>query len=113
MRRLCPAEALPEGAARSFDNPSDPEGYGVVVVRRDGALRAYRNRCPHTGVPLEWLPDVFLDPEGEHLQCATHAALFRIGDGHCIAGPCAGRGLQPLPVEERDGWVVMGECVSA
>ncbi len=105
--RLCPTDALPEGAARGFDNPGDPEGCGVVVTRRDGRLHAYRNRCPHTGVSLEWFPDAFLDREGQHLQCATHAALFRIGDGHCIAGPCKGQGLTRLHVSEQEGWVVL------
>lgn len=106
MRRLCPAGALREGEARGFDNPDDPQGYGVVVVRRDGRLFAYRNRCPHTGVPLEWFPDAFLDPEGAHLQCATHGALFRFENGLCVMGPCAGEHLQPVAVAEHGNWVV-------
>jgi len=33
------------------------------------------------------------------IQCATHGALFRIRDGYCVAGPCAGQGLIPLEVK--------------
>ena len=68
-------------------------------MRKNSRLFAYRNSCPHTGGPLDWLPDQFLDIDGELIQCATHDALFRIEDGRCIAGPCAGKALIPVSVE--------------
>jgi nitrite reductase/ring-hydroxylating ferredoxin subunit len=74
----------------------------IVLVRIDNQVYAYRNRCPHTGVELNWLPDQFLDLDRNFIQCATHDARFRIEDGLCIAGPCVGDGLEPLAVEIRD-----------
>jgi nitrite reductase/ring-hydroxylating ferredoxin subunit len=68
----------------------------VFVVRGDGGLRGYLNRCPHRGLPLNWLPDRFLDADGIHIQCANHGALFNIDDGYCVAGPCAGGRLTPV-----------------
>jgi nitrite reductase/ring-hydroxylating ferredoxin subunit len=44
------------------------------------------------------MPDQFLDERRELIVCATHAALFRIDDGRCIAGPCAGAYLRKLSV---------------
>jgi nitrite reductase/ring-hydroxylating ferredoxin subunit len=85
---------LAEGEARSFETEVGEAG---VVVHRGGRLYAYRNRCPHTGVELNWLPGQFLSIDGEHIQCATHGALFRIEDGLCVYGPCSGQSLQPLP----------------
>ena len=38
------------------------------------------------------------------ILCATHGALFRIEDGHCLSGPCVGESLTPLPVS------IEGEC---
>ena len=38
---------------------------GVVegfLVRAADMVAAYRNRCPYTGVPLNWAPDRFLSP---------------------------------------------------
>lgn len=45
------------------------------------------------------MPDQFLNLDGDLIQCATHDALFRLEDGVCIAGPCAGRSLTRLRVE--------------
>jgi nitrite reductase/ring-hydroxylating ferredoxin subunit len=79
----------------------------IFVVRRSGVVRAYRNSCPHTGGPLEWLDDAFLDDEGEHIVCATHGALFRIEDGYCFAGPCKRQSLSAVPVRVEGETVVL------
>lgn len=99
--RLCRVEDLAGVEARAFDVALPGVDHGVVVVPHMGTYRAYLNRCPHRGLPLNWLPDRFLDAAGRHLQCANHAALFTIADGHCVAGPCAGGRLTPVPVVRR------------
>ena len=75
----------------------------LFVVRKDEILAAYRNHCPHTGAPLEWLPDQFLDLDNNFIQCAIHGALFRPEDGYCLRGPCVGQSLEPLTLEVVDG----------
>lgn len=98
---------VPEGGARGFSLPrGERPPLAVVVVRRSPAVHVYVNRCPHRGTPLDWRPDDFFDASGEHLVCATHGAVFRVEDGLCLAGPCAGDALAPLSVELRDGHVV-------
>jgi nitrite reductase/ring-hydroxylating ferredoxin subunit len=77
----------------------------IFIVRRGGSVFGYLNSCPHTGGPLDWTPDRFLDLDGRHIQCAMHAALFRIEDGRCIAGPCNGDRLTPVHVEVEAGVV--------
>jgi len=74
------------------------EPLSLLLLRDQGEIRAYKNRCPHTGIELNWLPDQFLDREGEYIQCATHGALFRLNDGLCISGPCVGQSLDSLPL---------------
>ena len=71
----------------------------VIAVRQDNAIYCYHNICPHTGVNLDWVPHQFLDLSGKLIQCATHGALFRIEDGFCVSGPCAGQNLIPLAVK--------------
>ena len=78
----------------------------LIVVRTACGLYGYRNRCPHTGAPMEWEPDQFLDYTGTLIQCGIHGALFRIEDGYCVSGPCARQSLQRIPVTEREGWLV-------
>ena len=93
---LCSRDEIPENGTREFvfDNFTPP--YSLFVVRNKDAIHAYENRCPHTGVELNWQPNVFLDAELKHIQCGTHGALFRIEDGFCIYGPCAGASLTPI-----------------
>lgn len=62
-------------------------------------MLAYRNQCPHTGGPMDWVPGQFLTEDGGLIQCSLHGALFRIGDGFCVSGPCAGASLVPVQVE--------------
>lgn len=102
MRALCRLDEIPDGAARGF-GPA-PGGFtGLFAVRRGDAAYAYVNACPHLGVALDWAPDRFLTADGQLVACSTHGALFRIEDGHCVSGPCAGARLEAVPVTIRDG----------
>ena len=96
MKYVCPSASLTEGASLGFEQ----HGIRLFVVRRAGQVYAYKNRCPHRGVPLEWQPNQFLDPSASLIQCATHAALFLIESGECVAGPCAGQFLTALGCHE-------------
>ena len=64
------------------------------LIYRDKTVYSFLNRCPHTGVNLDWVPHQFLDSNNEFIQCATHGALFNIADGNCLRGPCVGDQLQ-------------------
>ena len=96
MKFLCSSDALTEGASRGFEL----DELRLLVIRREGRVYAYKNRCPHRGVPLEWQPDQFLDASASLIQCATHAALFLIETGECVAGPCAGQSLTAIDCHE-------------
>ncbi len=95
-RRLCRAEEIPEGGGRGFRFGSGPDLQLVFVVRRSGALP-----------PLNFLPDRFFDRAGEHLLCATHGALFRVADGFCLEGPCAGKSLKLAAIRIVDDEIVL------
>jgi nitrite reductase/ring-hydroxylating ferredoxin subunit len=77
----------------------------AFAIRHAHAVHAYLNRCAHKLVELDWEPGRFFDGGGHHLICATHGALYEPASGSCVAGPCRGAALVPLPVEERDGAV--------
>ena len=97
-RVLCRLAEIPDPGSRGFDFREGDALRSVFVVRTGGAVRAYENSCPHTLGPLDWVPDQFLTREKDMILCATHGALFRIEDGHCLSGPCIGENLTPLPV---------------
>jgi nitrite reductase/ring-hydroxylating ferredoxin subunit len=100
---LCDSKQLEEGKSRGFE----VHGLSILAVRREGTVYAYKNRCPHRGVALEWQPDQFLDPSASLIQCATHGALFLIESGECVAGPCEGKSLSVIDCREdaRGVWV--------
>lgn len=75
----------------------------AFAVRFQGRVFAYCNRCAHVPVELDWQPKEFFDHSKLYLICATHGALYSPEDGRCLGGRCNGRGLTPLPVEERNG----------
>ncbi|MCG6969831.1 MAG: Rieske 2Fe-2S domain-containing protein [Gammaproteobacteria bacterium] len=79
----------------------------LFVIRKTGRIFAYINRCPHTGVTLNWMAHQFFDIENEFIQCATHGALFTVENGHCVRGPCAGAYLQPAPIIIEDGMIYL------
>ena len=99
-------EAITEPGSKGFSLDGGPAA-AFFVVRKDGQVRAYRNRCPHTGAPLEWQPDRFLDIDNGFIECALHGALFRVGDGYCLRGPCARQSLESLPVKRREGRILV------
>ena len=84
------------------------DGRRIFVIRRGARVHGYVNACPHQGVPLDWRPDVFLSVDKSVIQCSTHGAQFRIEDGECLAGPCLGSALRPVPVTVAGGMVVQG-----
>jgi len=103
---LCALDDLADPGARGFQVG---ERAPMFVIRKDGAVFGYENRCPHYGTTLDWKPDMFLSVEKTEILCATHGALFRIEDGVCFAGPCPGRALTQVPLRIENGRVMLDE----
>ncbi|MCV6604182.1 MAG: Rieske (2Fe-2S) protein [Porticoccaceae bacterium] len=99
--KLCHLEDIPDGGSKEFY----PSGEALFAVRREGRVFVYRNCCPHTGMPLNWVPDQFLNLEKTYIQCAVHAAIFQPDTGYCVAGPCSGESLQAIPSDIKNGSV--------
>ncbi len=70
---------------------------------------AYENRCPHTGVNLNWKKEQFFSFDGLFLQCSMHGALFEPQTGLCVRGPCQGQCLQSIDLVVEDGVVYSSE----
>ena len=96
--RICALGRLDDPGSYGFSVEFDGRRIDGFVVRRGEKWFAYRNSCPHTGAPLEWVDHRFLDRDGALIQCTTHDARFRIDTGECIFGPCPGEFLESLPI---------------
>ncbi len=71
----------------------------AFVIAHAGKPYAYLNQCAHVAMELDWQAGQFFDSEGEHLICASHGALYRADTGVCVAGPCLGKQLTPVPLK--------------
>ena len=100
---ICALDRLADPGSYGFSVECGGERVDGFVVRRDGECYAYRNSCPHTGAPLDWVEHQFLDLDGQLIQCAVHDARFLIDTGECILGPCPGAHLEPLPIRVEEG----------
>jgi nitrite reductase/ring-hydroxylating ferredoxin subunit len=107
MYKVCGLSELADPGSRGATIELRGRVVELLVVCKAAKVYAYRNRCPHTGITLEWQPDQFLDLSQSYIQCVTHGALFRIEDGICVRGPCTGDALTPLPVFVEEGQVLV------
>ncbi|MGQ0547926.1 MAG: Rieske (2Fe-2S) protein [Betaproteobacteria bacterium] len=105
-RLICDAAALADaGRGVRFEVEYFGELVPAFVIRKDGKAHGYLNRCAHVAMELDWQEGVFFDAEGRDLLCSTHGATYEAASGLCIGGPCTGRRLVKLRLEERNGKV--------
>ncbi len=91
--RLCALADVPDSGAKGFVFREGDSLFAGFVLRHGARVTGWVDRCPHMGTPLAFLPDRYLTREGDLVLCSTHGALFRPGDGLCLAGPCEGKRL--------------------
>jgi nitrite reductase/ring-hydroxylating ferredoxin subunit len=110
-RVICRLEDLELHGARAFTIGGGDWPLRGFLVRSGERVCGYVNRCPHAGHPLNLLPGRFLTADGALILCSSHGALFEKVTGLCVAGPCAGRALTPLPLDVRSGFVMLDASV--
>lgn len=98
-----------QAASFAFDCAGAEEA--GFAIRLQSGFHAYRNRCPHAGTTLDWVPGKFFNPAGL-LQCQTHGACFDPGSGSLCSGP-AERGLDRLPVRAGGQWIEVPAAFAA
>jgi nitrite reductase/ring-hydroxylating ferredoxin subunit len=102
---ICALDDLDDPGARGFTLGEGKARLDIFLVRKDGTVFAWVNRCPHANQKLDARPGRFLTQDETQIICGVHAALFRIEDGLCTSGPCAGEHLEAIAVEVVDGVV--------
>jgi nitrite reductase/ring-hydroxylating ferredoxin subunit len=103
---ICASDALQEGGkgVRFPLTVSGEDGTGFVV-RYEGVVHAYLNRCAHVPIELDWNKGDFFESSGLYLMCSTHGAIYMPDSGKCAGGPCRGGRLRPINVFEKDSQV--------
>lgn len=107
-RVICSSDALQDsGLGVHFAAEHAGTTVPAFVVRFDGRIHAFVNRCPHSNTFLHSDIGRFFESEGLLLICPVHGATFLPDSGKCVSGPCLGDSLTALAVEERDGKVIL------
>ena len=105
-RLICASGALEDsGKAVRFEIEYFGEPAPAFVLRFEGRVYGYLNRCGHMPMELDWREGEVFDSGGRDLICSTHGATYAAASGKCLGGPCSGTPLVALRVEERDGKV--------
>lgn len=101
---ICAADALAEGGrGLRFAVSAFGDAATGFVVRYDGKVYGYLNRCAHVPIELDWAEGEFFESSGLYLMCATHGAIYQPDSGLCAGGPCKGGRLRPIAVQEDQG----------
>jgi nitrite reductase/ring-hydroxylating ferredoxin subunit len=82
-----------------FTYLEDGKNQPGFIVLFNNKYYAYRNKCQHLSVELDWDNNEFFEEEGRFIVCASHGALYEPSSGKCIMGPCAGENLEILNLE--------------
>lgn len=108
QRLICLSAELPEsGRGFRFMVRHHGRDAPAFVIRYRGRVYAYLNECGHLPAELDWQHGEFFDHSKLYLICSIHGALYAPETGQCLGGRCQGRGLKPIPVEERDGAIYL------
>lgn len=99
---LCPADELPVGSMRRFDDVGEAP---LAVYHTASGLYATDDTCTHAKASL-----TEGDLEGDTVVCPVHWACFDLRTGKAMEFP-ATIDLRTFPVRLRDGHVEV--CVSA
>ena len=109
---LCRIDQLADPGTWNVVLEESDEELDIVIVQTNGMRHAYINSCPHQYIPLETFPNHFLTEDKRFLVCSGHGARFELATGACYSGPCLGKGLDRLKIEERDGVIYLAEALS-
>ena len=99
------ADVVDGGEAVRFELLANGQPASAFVLRTEGGLRAYLNRCAHVPTELDWQRGQFWCADRRFIICSVHGALYDPPDGLCVAGPCVGARLHAIAVVEESSWV--------
>ena len=69
---------------------------GFATVNTEGEPVGFLNRCPHVNLELDMEDSRMFSRDLQLLQCKVHGALFEIGSGEGLGGPCRNQALTRL-----------------
>ncbi len=107
---ICNSDQIePGGTGFKFNLISGSQQVPAFLIRFNGTVYGYLNRCAHLMLELDWDDAEYFDADGEYLICSNHGALFEPHTGLCVNGPCYGSSLAQISVSELDNAIVLDD----
>lgn len=91
-------EDVPAGKMKCFRT----DDHNILIVNLDNRLSAFRNECPHQGLPLD---GGMLEADERMLTCPWHGFKFDAGSGECLSAPAAQ--LESFPLRIENGMILV------
>ena len=102
---VCPSHALAEGQCRKLKILFEGRQDECLLLRFDGKVYAYINRCVHMPRRLDCEQKTVFDHTGRYLRCSMHGIVYTPQTGTSVSAMCEGDQLRALDVYEEDGEV--------
>lgn len=102
---VCASEELADGQYQKLQMVFERREEECLVVRFDGKVYAYINRCVHMPRRLDCEQKKVFDDSGRYLRCSMHGIVYTPETGTSVSAMCEGEQLRALDVYEEDGEV--------
>ena len=73
---LCAVDDIPDGGSNGFFTETSDGRLLYMAVRRGDKVFVYENKCPHTGMPLDFQPGQFLTSVSQPASRVTEVGRF-------------------------------------
>lgn len=101
----CPSEALADGQHLKLKMVFEGRDEECLIVRFDGKVYAYINRCVHMPRRLDCELNRVFDETGRYLRCSMHGIVYTPETGTSVSAMCEGDQLRAVGVYEENGEV--------
>lgn len=107
-RLVCESfEVVEGGGGIRFSLAGQESRLTGFVIRYNGVVRGYVNRCGHLPTELDSDKGRFFDSTSTFLVCSLHGAAYSPESGRCLWGPCDKKGLVPIDAQEVEGKIIV------
>lgn len=102
---VCPSGELANGQYRKLTLTFEGREEECLLLRFDGQVYAYLNRCVHMPRRLDGEAAEIFDETGRHLRCSMHGIVYTPQTGTSVSAMCEGERLRAVACYEEGGEV--------
>ena len=100
---ICPSLELAEGQYRKLSIIYEGRADECLLLRFEGKVYAYLNRCVHMPRRLDCEQQTIFDQSGRYLRCSMHGIVYTPESGTSLSAMCEGEQLRADQVYEEAG----------